>query len=130
MSKKRPTYQEAIKAAHQAHNPGDNELTRKWASYAARIAPEKETPWLMLGALSDARQSIEYYKRALEIDPASLLARKGIRKAVKALRASQAAQPATFKPISEEFSTTPVPTNTTHKRSPILNWITAETGHS
>ena len=41
MSKKRPTYQEAIKAAHQAHKAGDRELTRKWAGYAAKIAPEK-----------------------------------------------------------------------------------------
>ncbi|MEJ2759219.1 MAG: L,D-transpeptidase [Anaerolineales bacterium] len=125
MSKKRPTYQEAIKAAHQAYKAGDHGLTRKWANYAARIAPQKETPWLMLGALSDARQSVEYYKRALEINPASPLARKGIRKAVKVLRESQTKQPATFQPISEEFLGTPAPINTTRNRSPVLNWIMA-----
>lgn len=127
MTKRRPTYQEAIKAAHQAYKSGDRELARKWAGYAARIAPEKETPWLMLGALSPARQSIDFYKRALEINPSSKMARKGIHKAVQVLRETQPQQkqkPA-FQPIGEEFSPAAAPASVVRKRPPLVNWLTA-----
>lgn len=125
MSKKCPTYQEAIKAAHKAYKSGDRNLARKWAGYAAKLAPEKETPWLMLGALSTPQQSIDYYKRALEINPSSEMARKGIHKAVKILRENPPTPTPEFKPLDPDFAAAAPPRSAVRKQSPLLSWLSA-----
>lgn len=125
MSKKRPTYQEAIKAAHKAYKSGDRKLARKWAGYAAKLAPEKETPWLMLGSLSTPQQSIEFFKRALKINPASEMARKGIHKAVQILRENQVPAKPEFKPLDPEFAAAAQPSSTVRKQAPVLSWLSA-----
>jgi lipoprotein-anchoring transpeptidase ErfK/SrfK len=86
MNQKRSTYSQAVKNSLAAYKARDLPLARKWAVYAAKTSPEKEAPWLILGALSDLPESIEYYKRALEINPASQRARKGISQAIKKFR--------------------------------------------
>lgn len=125
MSKPRPTYQEAIKAAHQAYKSGDRKLARKWAGYAAKLAPEKETPWLMLGILSTPQESIPYFKRALEINPTSEKARKGIHKAVKLLRENPAPPTPEAQPLDPRFAIAASPQTAVRKRAPLLGWLSA-----
>jgi len=63
------TYQQAIEYALKAREAGEAALARRWAGYAARLAPDEEIPWLILGSLAKPRASYEYYRQALKIDP-------------------------------------------------------------
>lgn len=65
---------------------GDRRLARRWAEYAVRLAPQDEEPWLYLAALSTPRASVYYLLRALEINPQSERARKGLHWAIQRLR--------------------------------------------
>lgn len=89
MSQK-PETQHALKQANEAYKRGDTTTARKWAAAAARLEPELEVPWLMLGALASPKAAVEYFKKALEINPQSELAREGIHRASRKLRQAQA----------------------------------------
>lgn len=69
---------EIIQNARQALRRGDYPETRRWAEQAARLAPELEDPWLLLAAVSSPRDSLEYARRALAINPASRRAHKAM----------------------------------------------------
>ncbi|MEN6409151.1 MAG: L,D-transpeptidase [Anaerolineaceae bacterium] len=96
-----PASQQATLALRQ----GRRADARRWAQQAAALAPDQEEPWLMLAALASPRASVEYLQRALQINPASAAARKGMHWAAERLRAETVYKPA---PPSGDFPTQPV----------------------
>jgi lipoprotein-anchoring transpeptidase ErfK/SrfK len=85
MSEELNAYKQAVRKANQAFKAGDRSAARKWAGQAAKLAPEKAVPWLMLAALAKPEAALEYYKQALKIEPDNRLARMGINRAKKKL---------------------------------------------
>jgi lipoprotein-anchoring transpeptidase ErfK/SrfK len=67
-----------IEQAQQALKSGDRNAARQFAVQAARLAPEMEEVWLMMGALASPRGSVAYLERALQINPQSERAQKGL----------------------------------------------------
>jgi lipoprotein-anchoring transpeptidase ErfK/SrfK len=82
--------QQKLDQAFSAMNAGDINSAQKFANDAAKLAPELEEVWLMLGSLANARESVAYMERALKINPQSQRARKGMAWAVKRLREEDA----------------------------------------
>ena len=80
----------ALTEAQKALSRGDKLAARQWASRAAQVAPDQEAPWLLLAAVASPRASIAYLNRALEINPGSPRARKGMHWAIKRLREESA----------------------------------------
>jgi ABC-type dipeptide/oligopeptide/nickel transport system permease component len=76
----------AIREASNALKQGDKKRARYWAIKAAMLAPHLEMPWLLLASVVSPQASVDYLKRALEINPESEEARRGMRWAVKRLR--------------------------------------------
>lgn len=85
----------------------DPKAARAHAIQAAQLAPDLEEPWLMLAAVSSPRASVAYIQRALEINPQSERARKGMTWAVKRLREHQAAHPRKPAPVPVVSQTAP-----------------------
>jgi lipoprotein-anchoring transpeptidase ErfK/SrfK len=77
---------ESIRNARQALERGEQIEARHWAEQAAKLAPELEEPWLLLGAVASPKDSLVYLKRALEINPGSKRARAGMHWAIKRYR--------------------------------------------
>lgn len=77
---------QALLKAQRAVQNGDRRAARRWAEIAASISPQREEPWLILAALASPRASIRYLGRALEINPGSERARRGMHWAVERLR--------------------------------------------
>ena len=113
----------ALTEAQRALSRGDKLAARKWASRAAQVAPDQEAPWLMLAAIANPRASIAYLNRALEINPNSPRARKGMHWAIKRLRE---ASPREARPVRAGVAAPrvvhrpdrvplPTPTRTRHK---------------
>ena len=79
-----------LQKARRAMRRGQRHVARRWAAEAAALAPEWEDPWLLLAALAPSpRASIAYLEQALEINPQSRRARKGMAWAIKRLRERQ-----------------------------------------
>ncbi|GAB4496452.1 MAG: hypothetical protein OHK0052_06390 [Anaerolineales bacterium] len=76
----------ALQNARAALQRQDQTAARKWARQAARLNPTQEDAWLILAALSAPRASIAYLNRALQLNPSSPRARKGMHWAVARLR--------------------------------------------
>lgn len=74
--------QDAINKSLTAYRKGQRAEARRWAELAVSLAPDQETPWLVLASLASPRASIEYLNKALEINPGSKRARKGMSWAV------------------------------------------------
>jgi lipoprotein-anchoring transpeptidase ErfK/SrfK len=83
----------AIQNANLELQRGNRAAARRLAEFAAAAAPELEEPWLFLAALSSPGSSIKHLKRALEINPQSERARRGMSWAVQRLREEQAKRP-------------------------------------
>lgn len=83
----------ALEQAHRALRQGNHHDARLWAERAAAHSPNREEPWLILAAIARPRASLAYLTRALEINPGSQRARKGMRWAVNRLRASHETPP-------------------------------------
>lgn len=81
-----------IHEAYRALRLGDRPAAQRLAQQAAEKAPELEDPWLILAASAEPEESVAYLKHALEIDPASPRARKGMHWAVQRLRRKQIAE--------------------------------------
>ena len=77
----------ALSHAQAAYRAGNKTAARHWAAIAASLAPHEEEPWLALAVLASPRASVEYAKRALEINPGSERARKAMRWALRRARA-------------------------------------------
>ena len=84
-----PAYTYAIQQSRQALKRGDRLAARRWAEQAATLDLTREDPWLILAAVASPRASIEYLKRALEINPSSTRARRGMHWAVRRYRKEQ-----------------------------------------
>jgi lipoprotein-anchoring transpeptidase ErfK/SrfK len=80
------SYYYTIQQARQALKRGDRRSARRWAERAATLAPNQEEPWLIIAALASPRASLEYLKHALEINPGSHFARKGMHWAIQRYR--------------------------------------------
>jgi len=79
----------ALNQAQNALNRGDRHASRRWAEQAAALAPDREEPWLFLAALASPRASVAYLQKALELNPNSRHARKGMHWAIKRFRKTQ-----------------------------------------
>ena len=64
--------------AIEALAEGRKNEARHLAREAAELSPNQEEPWLLLAAIAAPRASLEYLKRALEINPKSSQAKKGL----------------------------------------------------
>lgn len=71
-------WRELCARAKQALAAGQRNEARRLAHLAARLAPKQEEPWLLLAAIATPRASIAYLKQALEINPRSARAKKGL----------------------------------------------------
>lgn len=93
MSQKLPeTALLALNQAMEALSKGEVQRARRLALKAVRIAPEFEEPWLYLASVSSPEASISYLKKALEINPASIQAKKGMHWAIQRFRKSNPGQ--------------------------------------
>lgn len=70
--------QEALSYAREALKNGATMEARQWAERSAKLAPESEDAWLVLAAVADPHESLEYARKALEINPSSPRAQKGM----------------------------------------------------
>jgi lipoprotein-anchoring transpeptidase ErfK/SrfK len=110
----RPSYTRAIQRAYQALKRGDRRLARRWAERAASLAPKQEEPWLIMAALASPRASLEYLKHALEANPESARARKGMHWAIQRYRVA---------PPQSSRQGTNIPIRSTWKRrTTFLSW--------
>lgn len=109
---------QAIQEAQRALRQGDRRAARRWAEKALKLAPESEEPWLMLAALASPRASLIYLGKALEINPHSKRARKGIHWVIQRQRHSTTTQifhqPVIKPPLTSD--------SLTIKRQAILPW--------
>jgi len=78
--------QKALQNARDALRSGDRSTARRWAEQAAKLAPQLEDPWLILAAVASPRASVSFIQRALQINPDSPRARKGMQWALKRLQ--------------------------------------------
>lgn len=84
---------QAIENARQALRRGDHAAARQWAEQAARLAPEREEPWLILTTVSSPRAGLSYAKRALTINPNSEKARQAVEWAKRRLKQQEGTVP-------------------------------------
>ncbi len=87
MPEKLPTAAfETLNQAKQALREGEVQRARRLALKAVRLAPDFEEPWLYLASVSSPEASIAYIKKALEINPTSDQAKKGMKWAIQRFR--------------------------------------------
>jgi len=82
---------EFITKAREALKNGDKESARDWGEKAALLAPDLEDAWLVLTAAdSNPEDALAYAQKALELNPTSVRARKGVEWAMAKLKQAQA----------------------------------------
>ena len=80
-----------IAKAREALKSGDKESARDLGEKAALLAPDLEDAWLVLTAAdSNPEDALAYAQKALELNPASMRARKGVEWAMGKLKQAQA----------------------------------------
>lgn len=89
-----PTVTEAIQRAYNALQSGDKRAARHWAELALAQDATLEEPWLLLAAVATPRASVEFLRRALQANPGSERAKKGLDWALKRLHESETKHPA------------------------------------
>ncbi len=77
---------DVLNQAQKALAKGELQRARRLAHKAVSLAPEHEEPWLYLASVSSPQASISYLKKALEINPTSQQAKKGMRWAIQRYR--------------------------------------------
>jgi lipoprotein-anchoring transpeptidase ErfK/SrfK len=82
-----------IANAREALKRGDMSQARQLAERAAELAPQSEDPWLILAAVVSPRESVNYIRKALEVNPNSPRAKKGMEWAMKKLGDAPRAEP-------------------------------------
>lgn len=75
----------AIANAREALKNGAMTEARQWAERAAELAPQSEDPWLILAVVVSPRESVKYIRKALEANPNSPRAKKGMEWAMQRL---------------------------------------------
>ncbi len=98
--------QAAIHQARIALQHGDRDKARFWAQEAISLDSNEITAWLILAGISEPDDSIRYLKRALEIDPKSETARKGMQ---WALQKSRQQKQAALSQVSEKLTLKKLP---------------------
>jgi len=93
----------SVEKAREALRNGNRTEARQWAEHAASLAPQTEDPWLILAAVASPRASVEYIKTALQINPNSERARKGLEWATQRLRDNPQPPPSFSPPIFSEI---------------------------
>ncbi|MGC8856131.1 MAG: L,D-transpeptidase family protein [Anaerolineae bacterium] len=83
---------QVIENARQALRRGEAAQARQWASQAVKLDPHSEDAWLILAAVSSPRASLEYLRKALQINPNSARARQGIEWAQRRLQETPEAE--------------------------------------
>jgi lipoprotein-anchoring transpeptidase ErfK/SrfK len=78
--------QKAIQNAREALRDGNRSMARRWAEQAVKLAPQLEDPWLILASVANPRASVAFIERALQINPDSPRAHKGMEWALKRLQ--------------------------------------------
>lgn len=76
----------ALQRARHALSIGDRRLARQWAERASKLAPQLEDPWLVLAVVAGPRLGLEYIQKALQINPESPRARRGMEWSMRRLR--------------------------------------------
>ncbi len=77
--------QKAVTNAREALKKGDMTEARQWAERAAELSPQSEDPWLILAAVVSPRESMKFIRKALDANPNSPRARKGMEWAMQRL---------------------------------------------
>lgn len=75
----------AVMQAREALRNGFIKEARQWAEHAARLAPQSEDPWLILAAIAGPAESMDYIRKALEVNPDSPRAKQGMQWAMQRL---------------------------------------------
>lgn len=104
-----PTTTEAIQQSYQALQHGNKRAVRHWAELALAQNSALEEPWLLLAAVSTPRASVEFLQRALQVNPTSERAKKGLDWALKRLREAEV-KPLAAGTTQPARAQTPVPT--------------------
>ncbi len=101
----------AIQNAQFALQRGQTTEARRLAMEAAQFDPTFEDPWLILATLSSPRASVAYLQHALEINPRSQRAIKGMQWALDRLSQTQEREQLEQKvsPVAEELPAVPPP---------------------
>ena len=73
----------ALLKAGSALKSNDRMEARRWATYAIKLAPDTEIAWLILGAVACPNASVAYIQKALDINPRSDRAIKGMEWALR-----------------------------------------------
>lgn len=76
---------EALSYAREALKNKKMAEARQWAERAAELAPQSEDPWLILAAVVSPRESVGYIRKALDANPNSPRAKKGMEWAMRRL---------------------------------------------
>jgi lipoprotein-anchoring transpeptidase ErfK/SrfK len=76
---------QAIANAREALKNGNMTEARQWAEHAAELSPQSEDPWLILAAVVSPRDSMKFIHKALEANPNSPRAKKGMEWAMRRL---------------------------------------------
>lgn len=72
-----------LREASQAIRSGDKQTARNWASRAASVDLQDERPWILLGMLGSSKASMEYFLKAISINPRSKRAHQGLKWALQ-----------------------------------------------
>ncbi|WP_145962592.1 L,D-transpeptidase [Bellilinea caldifistulae] len=88
-----PDPRQVLAEARRALRQGERSTARRLAAEAAKAQPDLEEAWLILAALAEPHASIQYLNRALQINPTSQRARRGMHWAIQRLRHQPAAAP-------------------------------------
>lgn len=96
--------QQVLNQTKVAMEKGQVQKARRLAWKAVKLAPDQEQPWLFLASLSSPQASIVYLRKALEINPQSQAARRGMRWAADRLRKLDAAARPRRDPLPLSFS--------------------------
>ena len=95
--------QKALQNAREALRDGNRGAARRWAEQAAKLAPQLEDPWLILAAVATPKASVAFIERALQLNPESPRARKGMQWALKRLQ--EVPSETTIEPTIEQKKT-------------------------
>lgn len=76
----------AIEQARAALKRGERGEARRLAEHATSLAPHLEDPWLVLAVVASPQASVNYVKKALDINPNSLRARNAMQWAMQRLQ--------------------------------------------
>lgn len=111
--------QNALNQAVLALRKGDRAQTRRWASLAARLDPTNEQAWLIMAGVASPHASVAYLEKALEINPDSSQARRGMEWAMRRLHNVQSQEEKTTLKITVQRPAPPSAQFTSASTQPV-----------